>query len=105
MKQVALLLLLLGVGSVALHFLGMEFKFLSWIDSWGPTVGWAIRGAFVIVGGILFFIDMRMGKGAGDSTLTMPEPKPQFDPAPEPAPAPQPEPAAPSMGGGQPQNH
>lgn len=43
-----------GVGSVVLYFLNMEFILLMWIDFWGPTVGWFIRGALTVVGGIMW---------------------------------------------------
>ncbi len=101
MKQIALLLLLFGIGSTALNFVGYEFRLLSWIDNWGETVGWAIRGALFVAGGILYVIDMRMNQGH------------EADEAPHeavhetPMAAPQPEPMAPHqhqpMPSGQPQ--
>lgn len=45
-----------GVGSVVLNFLNMEFIILAWIDLWGPLVGWIIRGALIVVGGILWLV-------------------------------------------------
>ena len=41
---------LLGAGSFVLNMLGREFSLLMWIDTWGPTVGTAIRIGFIIVG-------------------------------------------------------
>lgn len=49
------LLALFGVVSSVLYFLKMNLRILMWIDSWGPTVGWAIRGGLVVVGAVLFF--------------------------------------------------
>jgi len=43
-----------GVGSIVLSFLNMQFIILAWIDLWGPTVGWAIRIAMVVVGGVMW---------------------------------------------------
>ena len=45
-----------GVGSILLHFLNMQFIILAWIDLWGPTVGWIIRGGLAIVGGLLWLV-------------------------------------------------
>jgi hypothetical protein len=56
MKNIGGYMFFFGVGSIILSFLNMEFIILSWIDNWGPTVGWAIRGALTIVGGALWLI-------------------------------------------------
>lgn len=55
MRNIGSTLLFFGIGSIVLNFINMEFIILSWIDMWGPTVGWAIKGAMIVVGGILFF--------------------------------------------------
>ena len=34
----------------------MEFILLSWIDMWGATAGWIIRGLLAVVGGTLWAI-------------------------------------------------
>ena len=39
-----------GIGSIILNYLGREFVLLSWIDTWGPTVGWGIRIALAVGG-------------------------------------------------------
>jgi hypothetical protein len=39
-----------------LNLMSMEFKLLGWIDSWGPTVGIAIRVGLIVVGGALWFV-------------------------------------------------
>lgn len=56
MKTIGGYMFFFGVGSIILYFLNMEFIILSWIDTWGPTVGWAIRGALSVVGGILWLV-------------------------------------------------
>ncbi|MDH5411349.1 MAG: hypothetical protein OEY16_08180 [Alphaproteobacteria bacterium] len=55
MKSFGSLLMILGVGSFVLNMIGYEFSLLMWIDNWGETVGWVIRGAMVVVGAGLFF--------------------------------------------------
>ena len=62
MKGLGGTMVFFGVGSIILYFLNMEFVILAWIDMWGPTVGWVIRGALVVVGAILWMI----GKGPED---------------------------------------
>jgi hypothetical protein len=56
MKNFGGTLFFFGIGSVVLYFLSMEFIILAWIDLWGPTIGWVIRGALIIVGAILWLI-------------------------------------------------
>jgi hypothetical protein len=59
MKQAGIWLMVFGIGSVVLNFLGMEFKLLMWIDTWGMEIGWAIRAGLAVVGVALFFIGSR----------------------------------------------
>lgn len=56
MKSIGGYMFLFGVGSIILYFLNMQFVILAWIDTWGPTVGWAIRGALAAVGAILWLV-------------------------------------------------
>jgi hypothetical protein len=56
MKTIGLYLVIGGVGSIVLNLVGYEFVVLMWIDTWGETVGWAIRGSAIIVGAILWFL-------------------------------------------------
>ena len=39
-----------------LHLMQREFIILSWVDTWGPTVGWSIRIAMTVIGAALFFL-------------------------------------------------
>lgn len=55
MRSIGSLLLFLGAGSVVLHFIGYEFRLLMWIDNWGETTGWIIRGAMIVAGGAMMF--------------------------------------------------
>lgn len=52
MKELGLGLLIVGVISLALRFVSpnVHYVFLNWIDQWGNTVGWAIRGGMALVG-------------------------------------------------------
>ncbi len=56
MRSIGSFLVIMGVGSIALHFFNYEFKLLMWIENWGPTVGWVIRGAMIVVGGIIWAV-------------------------------------------------
>lgn len=56
MRNIGSTMLFFGIGSIVLNFVNMEFIVLSWIDMWGPTIGWAIKGALIVVGAILFFV-------------------------------------------------
>lgn len=65
MKNIGILLLLAGAGSFVLNLIGYEFTLLMWIDMWGQEIGWAIRGAMIVVGGILVFLGMRAEASEG----------------------------------------
>lgn len=66
MKNAGSLLLLLGVGTIVLNLIGYEFAILSWIDNWGETVGWVIRGVMIVAGAVLLFLGMRQPEAAGE---------------------------------------
>lgn len=55
MKSFGSLLMFFGIGSIVLNFVGYEFSLLMWIDNWGETVGWAIRGGMIAIGAGLYF--------------------------------------------------
>jgi hypothetical protein len=56
MKKLGLYLFIFGVGSIILNFLHREFVILSWIDNWGPTIGWGIRIGMAVAGVVLWFV-------------------------------------------------
>ena len=43
-----------GAGSFLLNMFGLEFVLLSWIDTWGPAIGIAIRVGLVVVGAAMW---------------------------------------------------
>jgi len=53
MKQFGGYLLFFGVGSILLHFVGLQFILMSWMGWWGETTAWEIRVAFVVIGGLM----------------------------------------------------
>lgn len=56
MKSLGGLLFLLGVGTFVLNYFNMQFKVLSWIDTWGPQVSLGIRVGLIVVGAALWFM-------------------------------------------------
>jgi hypothetical protein len=66
MRSIGGFLVLMGVGSSVLYFLGMEFKLLMWIENWGPTVGWAIRIGLAVVGGALWFFGAKPAEATAE---------------------------------------
>jgi len=54
MRFFGILILIIGLLSIALHFLNMNFIFLNWIDKWGTQTGWIIRGGITLLGVILW---------------------------------------------------
>jgi hypothetical protein len=51
MKKFGIYLIVFGVGSFILNQFGMEFRLLSWIDSWGDSTALLIRGGMILAGG------------------------------------------------------
>lgn len=72
MKSIGLYLLIAGIGSIALNQFGYEFSLLMWIDNWGETVGWGIRGGAIVVGAIMMFVGM-----AQEKNMPTQEPQPE----------------------------
>ncbi|NZA26899.1 hypothetical protein H0E84_10935 [Luteimonas sp. SJ-92] len=62
MKSIGGLMFVLGLGSFLLNFMNMEFKLLTWIDNWGPTVGTIIRVVMIVVGVALWVLGNRQEK-------------------------------------------
>jgi hypothetical protein len=59
MKSIGSFLVLIGILSIALHFIGWNVRLLMWIDNWGNLVGWLIRGGVIVVGAAFYFIGSR----------------------------------------------
>ncbi len=58
MGGLAKFLVVFGIGSAVLHLMNREFIILFWIDSWGETVGWAIRIGMIVVGVVLWAVSV-----------------------------------------------
>ena len=57
MKSIGMYMALAGIISIALKtFMDRELSILGWIDTWGETVGWAIRIGLIVVGCALFLM-------------------------------------------------
>ncbi|MCC2545774.1 hypothetical protein LJY25_04895 [Hymenobacter sp. BT175] len=54
MKELGFGLLLLGLISLALPFVGMQNMLLTWIEQWGPATAWLIRGGITLLGLLLW---------------------------------------------------
>jgi hypothetical protein len=52
MKELGLGLLLIGSLSLVLRALNpnIQYFFLTWVDNWGTTIGWIIRGGITLLG-------------------------------------------------------
>ena len=64
MKTLGGWLFFFGIGSMVLNYLGREFVLLSWIDTWGPTVGWGLRIGLAVVGAALWLLGGRKAAAA-----------------------------------------
>ena len=56
MKELGLSLLIIGLISLVLPLINpnVHYVFLTWIDKWGPTVAWGIRGGITLLGLVLW---------------------------------------------------
>ncbi|MDP9230364.1 MAG: hypothetical protein M3O67_06810 [Bacteroidota bacterium] len=59
MKVIGFLLLLAGLAAIVLNLMKTDVQFLNWIDQWGTTTGWVIRGVAVLLGLILIMSGRR----------------------------------------------
>ena len=70
MIELGKFLLMLGVGSFALHFLNMEFRLLLWIDTWGIEIGHAIRGGIALSGLAILLLAYRLSTSENEDHST-----------------------------------
>lgn len=54
MKELGLGLFLIGLMSLVLPLLGLKFLFLTWVEQWGTTTSWVIRGGVTLLGLVLY---------------------------------------------------
>lgn len=54
--KAGLVIAALGVISILLSLFNYNVRLLAWVDAWGTTMGWVIRGLLIVGGGALFFI-------------------------------------------------
>jgi len=59
LQSIGSFLAIMGIVSILLYQFGYELRLLSWIDNWGITTGWTIRGALIVVGGGLWFVGFK----------------------------------------------
>ena len=50
------LIALYGLISSVMYFFDYNLRILMWVDLWGPLVGWGIRGALIVGGGLVAFM-------------------------------------------------
>ncbi|WP_103068929.1 hypothetical protein [Aquimarina sediminis] len=56
MKKIGSYLAIAGVISIVLNLFNYNLRILLWIDAWGVTPGWIIRGGIILLGLVLFFL-------------------------------------------------
>ncbi len=56
MRQLGIYLMIFGIGAMILPLFDLQFSILAWIDNWGETVGWIIRGGMIALGLVLFLV-------------------------------------------------
>lgn len=54
-----------GVFSIILYFIDYNLSILIWIDLWGETVGWIIRGGITLLGAVLWVVSKMMQSKTG----------------------------------------
>jgi hypothetical protein len=59
MQKLGGYLLFFGIGSIILDFIGMRFVILSWIDTWGPSIGWTIRIGLIVAGAAILLVERK----------------------------------------------
>lgn len=64
MRSFGTWLIIFAIGSALLPYAGMQFILFMWIDNWGPTVGYIIRGVMAAVGLALIAASTMQGRTA-----------------------------------------
>lgn len=59
MRSFGIFLIVMAVGSAVLPYVGMQFFLVMWIDTWGTTIGWVIRGVLLLIGIALIALSAR----------------------------------------------
>jgi len=62
MKSWGLFLIIATIASAVLPYLGIQLLVLMWVDQWGSTIGWVIRGSLVAVGIALVVLASRANR-------------------------------------------
>lgn len=70
MKSLGFWLFVFGAGSFLLNHFGREFRLLSWVDNWGPSVGMAIRVGLIVVGAALWLLGRKQEQPAETTAST-----------------------------------
>ena len=63
LSLVGFILVTLGIGALALSFVGLRFSFLTWLDAPGHFFGFIARILMVVVGFLLVYIAKSDFKG------------------------------------------
>lgn len=50
MRALGFLVLVFGIALFAIHFLEINVEFLQWVNTWGDSAAWGIRGGAVLLG-------------------------------------------------------
>ncbi|MEK6702324.1 MAG: hypothetical protein AABZ53_08675 [Planctomycetota bacterium] len=50
MKSLAIWLIIFAIASALLPLMGIQPLLVAWFDTWGPEIGWCIRGGMVLLG-------------------------------------------------------
>lgn len=74
MKSIGVWLIIFAAGSALLPYLNLQFILLAWIDMWGPTIGWIIRGAMLVIGIALVAIPVAKAGSGGPTAGSPPKP-------------------------------
>jgi hypothetical protein len=69
MARIGVLLVVLGLGSLVLPLLDMQFTFMQIVDDYQPFAGIVVA----IIGGVLLFLSMQRERPAPAAAATTPE--------------------------------
>ncbi|MBL8756816.1 MAG: hypothetical protein JNK35_00120 [Phycisphaerae bacterium] len=56
-------LILVAALSALLPYMGLQLLLVAWVDMWGPTIGWAIRGGLAVIGAAMVVAGSSRGRG------------------------------------------
>jgi hypothetical protein len=62
-------IMVLGLVSIFISFLGLKLRIMFWMDLWGPKIGWALMVGMFLLGGMIWIIELFRAEGLSKDVI------------------------------------